>query len=72
MSMRSGEPGEERRYELEIGAPPGAAAIGHFETRGVAGDSGRQGPLTRGYPSERKAVVIMTGHTRGPRSAAAP
>jgi hypothetical protein len=27
------EPGEERRYELEIGALPGAAAIGHFETR---------------------------------------
>jgi hypothetical protein len=27
------EPGEERRYELEIGALPGAAAIGEFEAR---------------------------------------
>jgi hypothetical protein len=27
------EPGERRRYDLEIGALPGAAAIGEFETR---------------------------------------
>jgi len=27
------EPGEERRYELEIGALPGAAAIDEFEAR---------------------------------------
>ncbi len=27
------EPGEQRRYDLEIGALPGAAAIGEFETR---------------------------------------
>jgi hypothetical protein len=27
------EPGEQRRYDLEIGALDGAAAIGEFETR---------------------------------------
>jgi hypothetical protein len=27
------EPGEQRRYDLEIGALAGAAAIGEFETR---------------------------------------
>jgi Domain of unknown function (DUF4432) len=38
------EPGEERQYELEIGALPGAAAIGHFETRvslAIAGGKAR-------------------------------
>jgi hypothetical protein len=27
------EPGEQRRYDLEIGALPGTAAIGEFEAR---------------------------------------
>jgi hypothetical protein len=38
------EPGEERRYELEIGALPGAAAIGHFETRVSLAAGGKAPP----------------------------
>jgi hypothetical protein len=50
------EPGEERRYVLEIGALPGASAIGEFEARvsrlaprGAAGAPGES-------PSDQKAV----------------
>ena len=47
------EPGEERRYTLEIGALPGQAAIGEFEARvsrlAASGGSGAPGeiPATR-------------------------
>jgi hypothetical protein len=50
------EPGEERRYELEIGALAGAAAIDEFQARvsrladpGAAGAPGES-------PSDQKAV----------------
>ena len=65
------EPGEERRYELEIGALPGMVAISGFEARvsrlAVAG----RWPATRGYPSDRRAAAIVTDHTCGLRFAAA-
>ena len=51
------EPGEERRYELEIGALPGAAAIGHFETRVSLAIAGGQAHPSSGIPATGRQQV---------------